>query len=145
LILWLVLGLIVVGLMALFIEVFVPAGGLIGIAGIGCYIAGIVLTFRNFNPTTGFIMLAVSVVAAPIFFALAFRAFPRTFMGRRLILRNSQRYDSGYTSYTSEKYIDLVGQDGVAFRNGQDRREKVQCRDRWGVHRTGRFSERHSR
>lgn len=44
--LWLVLGLILVGLLALFVEIFVPAGGLIGIAGLGCYIAGIVLTFK---------------------------------------------------------------------------------------------------
>ncbi len=113
--LWLVLGLILVGLLAVIVEMFVPAGGLIGIAGLGCYIAGIVLTFRNFNPTTGFIMLALTVVAAPVFFVLAFRIFPRTFMGKRLILKNSQLSGSGYTSYTSEKYTDLVGQEGVAL------------------------------
>ena len=113
--LWLVLGLILVGLLALFVEIFVPAGGLIGIAGLGCYIAGIVLTFKNFNPTTGFIMLTLTVVAAPVFFALAFRVFPKTFMGKRLILKNSQLSSSGYTSYTSEKYTGLVGLEGVAL------------------------------
>ncbi len=113
--LWLVLGLILVGLLAVVIEIFVPAGGLIGIAGLGCYIAGIVLTFRNFNPTTGFIMLALTVAAAPAFFILAFRIFPKTFMGKRLILKNSQLSGSGYTSYTSERYTDLVGQEGEAL------------------------------
>jgi membrane-bound serine protease (ClpP class) len=113
--LWLVIGLIFVGLLALIIEIFVPAGGLIGIAGLGCYIAGIVLTFRNFNPTTGFITIAVSIVAAPVFFFLAFRIFPKTYMGKRLILKESQLSSSGYTSYTSERYADLKDREGVAL------------------------------
>lgn len=36
-------------------------------------------------------------------------------MGKRLILKNSQLSSSGYTSYTSERYTDLVGQEGVAL------------------------------
>jgi membrane-bound serine protease (ClpP class) len=113
--LWIVIGLMVIGLLAMFVEIFVPAGGLIGIAGLGCYIAGIVLTFRNFNTVVGYVMLAVSLVSAPVFFALAFKIFPKTFMGKRLILRQSQQSDSGYTSFSSEKYANLQGQEGVAL------------------------------
>jgi membrane-bound serine protease (ClpP class) len=112
---WIVIGLIVVGLIAMFIELFVPAGGLIGVAGLGCYIAGIVLTFRHFNTVAGYIMLVVTIVAAPAVFALAFKIFPKTYFGKRLILRNSQQSEGGYLSYSSERYVELKGAEGTAI------------------------------
>lgn len=85
------LGLILAGLIAMFIELFVPAGGLIGLAGMACYISGIVLTFVYFDTAVGIVVLVAALVTAPVFFVLAFKLFPRSFVGRRLILSNQQK------------------------------------------------------
>ena len=71
--LWMIVGLILVGLIAMFVELFVPAGGIIGIAGILCLIAGIVLAFINFDTIIGIVTLAAALVTAPAFFVFFFR------------------------------------------------------------------------
>ena len=112
---WIVIALIMMGIGAMVLEIFLPAGGVLGLAGLGSYVAGIVLTFRHFESTTGYIMLIASLLAAPVVFALSFRIFPRTFFGRRLILSDRQKTGSGFTSYSAERYSDLEGQEGVAL------------------------------
>jgi len=113
--LWTVIALIVLGIGARVVEISLPAGGILGIAGLGSYVAGIVLTFRHFDSMAGYVLLAVTVVAAPVVLALTFKIFPRTFMGKRLILSGGQQRNEGYTSYTSERYDELVGMEGVAL------------------------------
>ena len=113
--LWMTIGLILAGLIAMFIELFVPAGGIIGIAGIVCFISGIVLTFIHFNTAVGIATLAVALVTVPVFFVLAFKLFPRSPIGRRLILNDRQKAEAGFTSYTGDVYRDLVGEEGLVL------------------------------
>jgi membrane-bound serine protease (ClpP class) len=41
-----------------------------------------------------------------------FKLFPRTFIGRRLILGNTQRQEKGFTSFTQSNYENLIGCSG---------------------------------
>jgi membrane-bound serine protease (ClpP class) len=46
---------------------------------------------------------------------IGLKLFPRTFVGKRLILSFSQRQEEGFTSYTRERYDDLLGKEGEAL------------------------------
>lgn len=101
-----------VGLAALIIELFVPAGGLIGLLGIGSIVTAIVRAFQTQGTAVGTVFLIVSIVLIPTIFVVWFRHFPKSFMGRKLILQDSQSREEGYTSHTEEKYPDLEGKEG---------------------------------
>ncbi len=110
--LWVLACLVIAGYLAVFVEFFVPAGGLIGIAGLGCLVASVVLAFTGHGTATGAVMLAVVLLTAPAVFVLGFRLFPNSFLGKRIILGERQKSGSGYTSFSQEKYADLAQEQG---------------------------------
>jgi membrane-bound serine protease (ClpP class) len=114
-VIWFPILLFVVGFIALFIELFVPAAGVIGAAGIICMIIGTVLGYRSFGPTVGTLFLTGTLIGVPAMIVIGLKLFPRTFVGKRLILSFSQRQEEGFTSYTSERYDDLLGKEGEAL------------------------------
>ncbi len=113
--LWLSFVLLGIGLLAVIIELFVPAGGLIGIAGGAAVITGIVLAFVHHSTTDGTIVLFTAIFTTPIIIGIALKIFPRTFVGKRLILVENQMPEEGYTSYTPQNYEHLVGKTGSAY------------------------------
>lgn len=75
---------------ALFLaELFVPSGGIIGIASAACLIAGVVFLFW-FDTTLGLVGAIVSVIALPFAFAGALWIWPNTPIGRALILGGNE-------------------------------------------------------
>lgn len=90
--LWLSFALLGAGILAIYLEIFVPAAGLIGLAGGGMIVAGVVLGYVYHDPLTGSIVLIVSLVLTPTAVFLGLKAFPNTPMGKRLIL-SSDRSD----------------------------------------------------
>ncbi len=76
----------VIGLAALVIELFVPAAGLIGLVGAGCMIAAVVIGFTWYGPTAGILFIAALVVLNPLVIVLWFKRFPRSRIGKKLIL-----------------------------------------------------------
>jgi membrane-bound serine protease (ClpP class) len=84
--LWVSFVLLAAGIVAIYVEIFVPAAGLIGLAGGGMIVAGVVLGYVYHDPLTGTIVLFTSLVVAPTAIALGLKAFPKTPVGRRLIL-----------------------------------------------------------
>lgn len=113
--LWGSFVLIAIGILAIFVEVFVPAAGLIGIAGGGSIVAAVVLAYLNHPGLEAGLVLATAVVATPAALILGFKVFPKTFMGRQLILRDEQNTNTGFTSYDGSIYKDLVGAEGQAL------------------------------
>jgi membrane-bound serine protease (ClpP class) len=113
--LWGSFALIGLGILAIFIEVFVPAAGIIGIAGGGSIIAAVVLAYANHPGLQATLVLATAVVATPAALILGFKVFPKTGMGRQLILRDEQHAETGFTSYDEERYHDLVGAEGESL------------------------------
>ena len=112
---WLAIGLAAAGILALILEVFVPAAGIIGIAGIGSIIASVVIAYQRLGNLIGSIYLAVVLVMVPVFIVLYFRFFPRSPVGRWLISQDRQEPEKGYSSFTPEKYTDLIGKEGIAL------------------------------
>ena len=108
------IALALIGLAALIIELFVPAGGLIGLVGLGSIVTAVVRTYQTAGPTMGTIFLIASLVLVPTLFIIWFRHFPKSFMGKRLILRDSQTKETGYASHTDPIYPELKGKSGTA-------------------------------
>jgi membrane-bound serine protease (ClpP class) len=112
--LWGSFVLIAVGLIAVFAELLIPAFGLIGLAGIGSVVAAVVFAYNHHGDAMGTIVLATALVTTPVALFLGLKYFPRTFIGKRLILSDSFDRDRGYASYTSAAYEGLVGKEGRA-------------------------------
>jgi len=112
---WLAIGLAAAGVVAIILEVFVPSAGIIGIAGLGSIIASVVIAYQRLGNLIGSIYLAVVLVLVPVFIVLYFRFFPRSPVGRWLISQDRQEPEKGYSSFTPEKYVDLVGKEGTSL------------------------------
>jgi membrane-bound ClpP family serine protease len=77
--------LLLVGLVALALEVFVPSGGVLGFLSVVALVTGVALAFVEQGPWFGMAVLAVTCLAVPAVLALAFRVFPETPLGRRVL------------------------------------------------------------
>lgn len=75
-----------VGIIAIIAEFFIPSAGLIGLGGMGAIIVSIVMVFRESGSLYGFIFLFANLVIVPTIIIAYWKHFPRSFMGRRLIL-----------------------------------------------------------
>src|SRR5438046_2898337 len=78
--------LLILGLALVMVEVFIPSGGILGFLSIALLLAGIIMAFYNRGAEAGFIFLAITATLVPTVLALAFRWWPHTPMGRRLLL-----------------------------------------------------------
>lgn len=78
----------VIGLIAIVVELFVPAAGLIGLIGLGCIITGVSIGFIHYGTLVGMVFLIAVLILTPAIIILWFRHFPRSLVGKRLILFN---------------------------------------------------------
>ena len=81
------IGLIFAGVVAIIVELFVPAAGIIGILGFGSIIGGIVTVFVYHGNFLGTVFLSGAVILTPVVLVLYFKHFPKSFMGKWLILK----------------------------------------------------------
>lgn len=110
---WAIL-LLFLGLALVCIEVFVPSGGILGFLAIAALMAGIALAFYHRGAQTGFLFLVVTAVAVPAALILAFRYWPKTPMGRRLLLDVPRGEEVLPDSPRRQQLRQLVGKTGVA-------------------------------
>lgn len=82
--LW-VISLLLLGLGVMALEVFVPSGGILGFVSIAALVAGVATAFLEQGAAAGMASLAVVVLAVPAVLAMAFRWFPETPLGRRVL------------------------------------------------------------
>jgi membrane-bound serine protease (ClpP class) len=111
---WIPILLFVVGFVSLFLELFVPAAGAIGAAGIISMIVATVLGYRNFGTTMGTLLLTGTLIGTPAMIVIGLKLFPKTFVGKLLILGDSQKREEGYASYSEQMYEGLAGKEGTA-------------------------------
>ena len=78
--------LLLLGLTLVMVEVFVPSGGILGLLSIAALVSSIVLAFYERGVVAGLIFLSVTAVMVPTALVLAFRYWPQTPMGRRVLL-----------------------------------------------------------
>jgi len=120
--LWVSFALLGAGILAIYLEIFVPAAGLIGLAGGGMIVAGVVLGYAYHDPLTGSIVLFVSLVLTPTAIFLGLKAFPNTPVGKRLILSSERSADrSAGRGGGGREESDGGEADGGAASGGDDR------------------------
>ena len=105
---WIPAALAAIGLVAVILEIFVPAFGIVGIAGFACLVAAVVLAYVHLGSTVGTVFLAVVLICLPALVFLALKAFPRTFFGRWLIHRQD-------LATPEARHADLAGRGGRAL------------------------------
>ncbi|NQW48543.1 MAG: NfeD family protein [Planctomycetes bacterium] len=111
--LWVVLMLLV-GLGVMVLEVFVPSGGILGFVSIAALVAAIATAFLEQGPVAGLAVVAVVVAAVPVALGLAFRWFPETPLGRRVLPPPPKADDLVPDPGRRQRMRDLVGRSGRA-------------------------------
>ena len=106
--------LLLVGLMLMVGEVFLPSGGLLGFLSMTSMIAAIVLAFYERGLEAGAIFLTIVAVAVPITLAMAFRWWPRTPMGKRILLDIPKPDELLPDTPQRRQLRNLVGKVGIA-------------------------------
>jgi membrane-bound ClpP family serine protease len=110
---WSVL-LLFLGLALVCLEVFVPSGGILGFLSISSLMAGVVLAFYHRGAEVGLLFLLATAVAVPVAIVMAFRYWPKTPMGRRLLLEVPSGQAVLPDSPQRQRLKQLVGKRGVA-------------------------------
>ncbi len=106
--------LLVIGLFAVVLELFVPSAGILGIAAGILIVTSVVLGFME-SFTYGVILLTAAVVTIPGLLALMVKVWPYTPLGRRILLKDLKPEDvlPNYVENKEQKER-LEGQLGIA-------------------------------
>ncbi len=107
------IALALLGFGAIILEFFVPSAGIIGIIGTGCVITGVVLTYTHYGIMAGTIFLIACAITGPVILFLYFKLFPKSYIGKKLILHNQMLNKKGFVSGESEEYGDIIGKEGI--------------------------------
>lgn len=109
--LW-IAALVAVGLGMILLEVFVPSGGVLGLLAVAALGAGVVTAFYELGALAGLAVLASVFVAVPIVLVLAFRWFPLTPLGRRVLPPAPEANDVIPDAAVRQRLRSLVGRFG---------------------------------
>ena len=107
-----VAALFLVGIGVMILEVFVPSGGVLAFVSLAAIIAAIATAFLELGPGAGTGMIALSVAVVPTIIGLAFRWFPETPLGRRVLPAPPQPDDVVPDAPRRQRARDLIGQAG---------------------------------
>jgi membrane-bound ClpP family serine protease len=103
--------LLVVGLIILVIEMFVPSGGILAVLAGGSLLVSLGLAFSQ-GLGTGVIFLAVVVTTVPTIVGAGMHYWPQTRLGRKMILEPPNPDDVDPTNERDRALRTLVGQVG---------------------------------
>lgn len=106
--------LLLLGLLLVMVEVFIPSGGVLGFLSITSLVAGVILAFYHRGAEVGFLFLTVTAVALPVTLMMAFRWWPKTPMGRRILLDVPKSEEVLPDSPERRWLRQMVGRVGVA-------------------------------
>jgi membrane-bound serine protease (ClpP class) len=105
--------LLVVGLLLVLAELFVPSGGVLGFISTAALIAAVVEAYRH-SPYAGLAFLAGTAIGTPILIALGLQIWPRTPLGRRILLEAPHGEDVLPDDDLRRRLKDLLGKVGIA-------------------------------
>jgi len=107
---WAIL-LMVLGLGLAILEVFFPSAGILGFLSFASILAAIFLGFQQEGMEwVGFVLLGVAVVGLPTMVVLALKLWPKTAIGRKVLLMAPQSEDVLPNDPRKDQLRDLVGQ-----------------------------------
>lgn len=104
--------LLVLGFGLVACEVFFPSFGVLSVLAGASVLAAIVLGFQHSAPL-GWTVLGVAVVGIPMFLILAFRVFPTSPLGRRMVAQGPawKKEERAAVEHAAQRF---VGQEGWA-------------------------------
>lgn len=108
-----IIFLIVVGMLLLVSETFMP-GGILGTIGFILVLIGLVITYREHGASTGHTVLAVTLVSTVVLVVAGLKIFPKTRLGKSVILESDVSKENGYDS-SIERLDGMVGMTGVVL------------------------------
>ncbi|MDR0870965.1 MAG: hypothetical protein LBN39_09250 [Planctomycetaceae bacterium] len=95
-----------------FLEIFIPSGGLLAFLSVSALLGSVVFAFLT-NVLFGSGYLTAVIIAVPVFLWYAVQLFPRTFMGRKLLL-NPEDDPALQPDLKLEALKQLIGKRGIA-------------------------------
>ena len=107
-------ALFLLGLVVLVAEVFVPSGGVLGFVSLSAFLASIWIAFREFGVGVGAATLGLAIVLVPVALGFAFRIFPDTPLGRRVLPPPPEPEDVVPDIGRRRRARDMVGASGRA-------------------------------
>jgi membrane-bound serine protease (ClpP class) len=107
-----VAALFLVGLGIIVLEVFVPSGGVLGFVSLAALVAAVATAFFELGMAAGMGMVALTVVAVPVVLGVAFRWFPQTALGRRVLPPPPEPADVVPDAPGRRRARDLIGRRG---------------------------------
>lgn len=105
--------LLAVGLGVMVLEVFIPSGGVLGFVSVLALVSAVVTAFLEQGVLGGFFFLALTIVLVPMVLAVAFRWFPATPLGRRVLPPPPEATDVVPQREAREEVRRLVGSSGL--------------------------------
>jgi membrane-bound ClpP family serine protease len=92
-------------------EVFIPSGGLLGLAAVVCLLTGVVIFFRH-SAVAGWIGVVVALIMVPSLLVGAYKILPWTRFGKQVILAPPVRQRGDAIADTPElgKLLGRTGQ-----------------------------------
>ena len=102
------------GLLVVALELFIPSAGLLGVLAAALIISGIVMGFYD-SLQSGALMLLITVIALPLLFAMMVKVWPHTPLGKRILLDDIKPEDVlPNSSHYKKRNEALIGRIGVA-------------------------------
>lgn len=77
--------LLVVGLVLIVGDIFLPSGGVLAFLAFGAIVAAVVIAFME-GSVMGWAVLTAALIGLPLVVVLALRVWPKTAMGRKILL-----------------------------------------------------------
>jgi membrane-bound ClpP family serine protease len=105
------IGLLILGLVVVLVEVFVPTGGLLGLVAGALLLTSVGLAFSE-DTWTGVVFLALVTVSVPSVIGVGMHYLPQTAIGRKLILAPPKPEEVDPATERDRALQHLVGQIG---------------------------------
>ena len=103
-------ALLVLGILLLILELFVPSGGVLGLLAGASVVASIVVAFSA-GPIQGMVMMLVALIMLPLVVTGALKVWPHTPIGKRMLVQSPRAED---VVLVNEEFQRLIGKRGVA-------------------------------
>src|SRR4051794_9468209 len=104
-------ALILIGMVLLVAELFIPSFGVLTALAVGAMVLGIASTFR-IDQTTGVVTLLTVFVVTPVLMAAVFHYAPRTAFGKRLFLTGPREEETAANMPVNQELLELRGRYG---------------------------------
>ena len=110
---WISISLILIGMLLVLLEFFIPSAGILGVVAAGLLVAGVVVGFFQ-GLGFGAAMLLVVTISIPVLFAGLVKIWPYTPLGRAILIGDRTADDVLPDDPYYSALEELVGKIGVA-------------------------------